>query len=186
MHPELGELLVGPVAQERVYALRQVVLRPHQPGVVLAVAGADDPEAATMAALTGDGTAVSTACVVPEPPPEVLEGVVPPGRSFRLRAMATAAAARDAGVGAAVLAVATGHVAGCGGSSLWCNARMAAVRFYERAGFRREGEVFEVESIGPHVVMWRPVAPAEGHRPRATAKGHRVEGPPAEGHRAEG
>lgn len=165
MHPALGELRVGPVAPRRVYGLRQAVLRPHQPGIELAVAGEDGPEAATMAAVTGEGTAVSTACVVPEPPPDVLAGVVPAGRPFRLRAMATSGAARDAGVGAAVLAAAIDHVAACGGSSLWCNARVAAVRFYERAGFEAVGEVFEVELIGPHVVMWRPVAVPEGEPP---------------------
>jgi predicted GNAT family N-acyltransferase len=38
---------------------------------------------------------------------------------------------------------------------VWCNSRMSAVSFYEKMGFEKEGEVFEVDPIGPHVVMWK-------------------------------
>ncbi|QDG53117.1 GNAT family N-acetyltransferase [Persicimonas caeni] len=43
---------------------------------------------------------------------------------------------------------------------VWCNARTSAVEFYEKMGFEKIGEVFEVDRIGPHVVMWKtlPVA----------------------------
>lgn len=38
---------------------------------------------------------------------------------------------------------------------VWCNARTSAVAFYEKMGFETVGEVFEVDEIGPHVVMWK-------------------------------
>jgi predicted GNAT family N-acyltransferase len=73
--------------------------------------------------------------------------------------MATGPDVRGAGHGAAVLAASVGHVAAAGGSELWCNARMPAVGFYRRAGFEVVSDEFEVEGIGPHVVMAR-AAPA--------------------------
>ncbi len=76
---------------------------------------------------------------------------------WRLRGMATDAAVRGAGFGAALLAHCLEHVAGAGGTELWCNARMAAVGFYRRAGFEVLSDEFDVPGIGPHVVMARPI-----------------------------
>ncbi|MDQ4090113.1 MAG: GNAT family N-acetyltransferase, partial [Actinomycetota bacterium] len=59
--------------------------------------------------------------------------------------------------GAALLAGCVEHVAGAGGSELWCNARMAAVGFYRRAGFEVVSEEFDVPGIGAHVVMTKPM-----------------------------
>jgi predicted GNAT family N-acyltransferase len=40
-----------------------------------------------------------------------------------------------------------------GGGLLWCNARVPAVAFYERAGFNTRGEVWNDPQIGPHIAM---------------------------------
>lgn len=163
VHPRLGPLVVGPVAPARTYALRHGVLRPHQEVAEMGVAGEEGPTAATVGAVTAEGAVVSTGCVVEGPPPGGLAGVVPAGRPFRLRAMATRPDARRSGVGAAVLAALVDHVAAEDGAVLWCNARLGAVPFYEQAGFVRHGEVWEEPMIGPHVVMWRPVTPRAAH-----------------------
>lgn len=44
-----------------------------------------------------------------------------------------------------------------GGDVLWCRARRAAVRFYEREGLAAVGDVFDIADIGPLIVMWRGV-----------------------------
>jgi ribosomal protein S18 acetylase RimI-like enzyme len=67
--------------------------------------------------------------------------------------MATEEAWRSRGIGSAVLAAVLDHVAERGGRVLWCNARLGAVAFYERAGFRRVGEEWDEPYIGPHVGM---------------------------------
>jgi hypothetical protein len=36
----------------------------------------------------------------------------------------------------------------------WCNARAGSFGFYERFGFRRDGEPFELPDIGPHYRMF--------------------------------
>jgi GNAT superfamily N-acetyltransferase len=156
-HRSLGRLVVGPVAPERTYALRQQVLRPHQRVEEMALPGADRPDAAVMAAVTDDGTVVATCAVTPEAAPRDLAAVLPPGGAWRLRAMATRPDVRSSGLGRAVLDAALDHVTRHGGGVLWCTARTPALRFYERAGFRTFGEPWIDEAIGPHVLAWRTV-----------------------------
>jgi GNAT superfamily N-acetyltransferase len=67
--------------------------------------------------------------------------------------MATAEDRRNEGVGAAVLQAVIEHVRQRGGGLLWCNARMPAVAFYQKAGFRTRGESWTDPVIGPHVAM---------------------------------
>ncbi len=76
-----------------------------------------------------------------------------PSPGWRLRGMATDADVRGAGFGADLLGAGVAHVATTGGRELWCNARVAAVGFYRRAGFEVVSEEFEVPGIGLHVVM---------------------------------
>jgi ribosomal protein S18 acetylase RimI-like enzyme len=80
-----------------------------------------------------------------------------PAGGWRLRGMATDPDVRGAGYGAALLAACVEEVAGAGGTEVWCNARMAAVGFYRRAGFEVLSEEFDVPGIGPHLVMARRV-----------------------------
>jgi GNAT superfamily N-acetyltransferase len=67
--------------------------------------------------------------------------------------MATADDRRHEGVGTAVLEAVIEHVRRNGGGLLWCNARMPAVPFYERAGFTTRGDSWDVPVIGPHIAM---------------------------------
>jgi GNAT superfamily N-acetyltransferase len=77
--------------------------------------------------------------------------------SWRLRGMATAPEWRGKGAGTAVLAAVIAHVAAAGGGLLWCNARLGAVAFYERAGLVTRGEQWEEPVIGPHIAMFTMV-----------------------------
>jgi ribosomal protein S18 acetylase RimI-like enzyme len=36
---------------------------------------------------------------------------------------------------------------------VWCNARLGSVDFYKSVGFKIIGELFDIESIGPHYYM---------------------------------
>lgn len=97
-----------------------------------------------------DPEPIATVTVQPEPCPWRPEAQTP----WRLRGMATADQWRGKGVGRCALDVAIGYVARQGAELLWCNSRVGAVAFYERAGFVVEGDEFEVAGIGPH----RPMA----------------------------
>jgi ribosomal protein S18 acetylase RimI-like enzyme len=71
--------------------------------------------------------------------------------------MATRADVRGRGAGGAVLGALVSHAAGHGATRVWCNARTPALGLYERAGFERESDEFEIPGIGPHFVMARRV-----------------------------
>jgi len=130
--------------------LRQEVLRPGQTLPATAAETGSVPGLVAFAALEG-GRVVGTAVVYPEPLPEQ------PGTAaaWRLRGMATASDRRHQGVGTQVLAAVLAHVAGTGAQLMWCNARVPAQRFYERAGFAAVGESWDDPDLGPHVRMWR-------------------------------
>ena len=150
------------------YPLRQAILRPHQTIEEMAWERDDEPGTATFGAVErSSGAVVGVVTVFREPAPfapgqvAVLSGAQSHEATWRLRGMATRADLQGHGIGSLVLNTAMGHVAGECGTLLWCNARVSAVGFYERAGFRTWGDEWVLASIGPHVVMWRGIQPKE-------------------------
>lgn len=140
---------VEQVAPGQTVALRQRVLRPHETVAELA-ARAEAPGTIAFAALDG-GRVIGTALVLPEPFPDQPDRV----DAWRLRGMATDPDRRDEGVGSAVLGEAITQLRNLGAKLLWCNARIPARRFYERAGLAVSGEPWDEPDIGPHLRMWR-------------------------------
>lgn len=153
----MTELLEVPA--EQVRPVRAEVLRQGQPPERLVYPGDDAPGTLHLAALASlpratpggvvaEALVAGIATVMSDPHPrEPLPG------DWRVRGMATLPAFRGRGIGAALLAGCEQHVRGQGGARVWCNARVPALGFYERAGWLVESDVFEVEDIGPHVVM---------------------------------
>lgn len=138
-----------------VLGLRTAVLRPGQ---TTPATYPEDAEAIHVA-VRDDGAVVGVATAYAEAP-EALRGALPdaafePGATFRFRGMASAEAARGQGVGAAALQAVFREARTAGGRFVWCNARLGAAGFYERMAMTRVGTEFEIEGIGPHVVMWR-------------------------------
>ena len=77
------------------------------------------------------------------------------GCGIRLRGMGVDEHLRGKYVGNRILRKAQ-EWAGERDSGIWCNARLAALRLYARAGFVRQGEEFDIPDIGPHYVMAWP------------------------------
>lgn len=139
---------------ERTLTLRKAVLRPHLPEDEPYVLPDDHlPTTVAFGAVTTDGELIGIGRLTPEPPPFKGEGE----RGWRLRGMATTPEVRNMGVGSAILEAIMRHVSQAGGGILWCNARLAALGLYRRAGMQEWGEVWEETNIGPHVVMWRRI-----------------------------
>ena len=63
---------------------------------------------------------------------------------------------RDAGIGRALMAALEEHARRAGFDRVVLNAQTKVADFYERLGYRREGEVF-VEADIPHVRMTKPL-----------------------------
>jgi GNAT superfamily N-acetyltransferase len=147
---------VRSVSAAAVGPLRQRVLRAGQPPETCVYPG--DELASTLHLGIFDGAElVGIASWYQEPPPEGAQL-----RAVRLRGMATAPEVRDRGFGRGLLEAGLA-LAQLGGGPLliWCNARSGAVAFYERFGFEREGEEFEIPDIGPHFLLKRRLGSLE-------------------------
>ena len=108
------------------------------------------PGTAHFCAEDESGHVVSVASLLKEAPTWQPEAA----GSWHLRGMATVAEWRGRGAGSAVLTAIFAYVAASGDGLLWCNARLGAVNFYERAGLATTGEPWEEPVIGPHIAMF--------------------------------
>ena len=74
--------------------------------------------------------------------------------TFRLRGMATDTDNQQKGIGKKVLKYAFKELIKKKVDILWCNARLIAVPFYEKIGFKIHGDIFEIKKIGAHYDMY--------------------------------
>lgn len=140
------------VQADAVRPLRKTLLRPNQDVSELVYGGDTEPDTLHAAAFDGEEI-VGIASVSRQPDPT--------GKpAFRLRGMGTARRVRGLGVGRDLLEQCYAHCAEKGAKRVWCNARLSAVGFYTRMGFKVVGDQFELPGIGPHVVMSRGVSPS--------------------------
>ena len=151
----MSEPQVRAISAAETRPLRHAVLRPGQSFEQTVYSRDDHPETLHLGGYDGDRL-VAIASLYREARPNR------PGRAaWRLRGMATDPSRRSRGFATATLATAVDHVAAEGGGELWCNARTPALGFYRRCGFEVEGDEFDIDGIGPHVVVTRVVEPAE-------------------------
>ena len=150
---------VRSVPSDYVVPLRTRVLRPYYPPGRRATYPEDDAQGTFHAAAFVGRQVHATATIYPEAPPEALRGEVPEaayasGAAYRLRGMASSPEARGSGLGRAVLEACAAHVRSAGAVFLWCNARVGALGFYRRVGWKAVGDEFDIPEIGGHYVMW--------------------------------
>lgn len=79
------------------------------------------------------------------------------GSQYQLRGMATLSKARGKGYGKLLLDFATKELLKLNIEYLWCNARVVAVKFYEKNQFQIIGESFMVAIVGPHYKMYKTI-----------------------------
>lgn len=144
---------VETITAEQTRPLRHLVLRPTQPVEATVYPGDHDPDTRHLGAFD-DGGLVGIASLYRQP------RAGESGDGWRVRGMATTPAARGRGAGKALLAACRAHVAAHGGGELWANARAPAIAFYTAAGFEAVGHEFDIEDIGPHVVVRVEVPPS--------------------------
>lgn len=76
---------------------------------------------------------------------------------YRLRGMATLPEYQGQGHSSALLKMAFPIIKMNQGTLLWCNARINAVGFYQKVGFEKIGDVFDIPQIGEHVLMFHNI-----------------------------
>jgi GNAT superfamily N-acetyltransferase len=133
--------------------LRMAVLRPGESADEPMYPLEGDPATLHFAAIGDREEVLAVGSVMPEAHPRD-----PRPNDWRIRGMATRADLRGSGLGASVLEEIVRVTRERHGVRLWCNARVGARGFYERAGFRIEGQEYEIAGIGPHFLMSMPLA----------------------------
>jgi predicted GNAT family N-acyltransferase len=132
-----------------VRPVRMEVLRAGMPPEASVMPNDDHPLAHHVAVSVG-GDTVSVGTIIPDAPPW------DPARpdAWRIRGMATRDGYRGRRLGGEVLADLLAWATDHGGTFVWCNARVGAIAFYERAGFVTRGETFITDEV-EHIEMWR-------------------------------
>lgn len=82
---------------------------------------------------------------------------IPEENQFQLRGMASLPEFQGKGLSSMLLMTAFPIIKQNMVNTLWCNARKTAVGFYEKVGFEKLGNEFEVDNIGTHVVMMKKI-----------------------------
>ncbi|GGK52026.1 MULTISPECIES: GNAT family N-acetyltransferase [Flavobacteriaceae] len=77
------------------------------------------------------------------------------GLQYQLRGMATLTQYQGFGIGKQLIIKAEKILKPLNIDCLWCNARVIAVDFYKKQGFKTFGEVFDIPLIGGHYSMYK-------------------------------
>jgi ribosomal protein S18 acetylase RimI-like enzyme len=77
------------------------------------------------------------------------------GFQYRLRGMATLDAFQGQGLGKALIISAEEILKQKNVDVLWCNARVVAIDFYKKLGFKIKGSKFDIALIGDHYEMYK-------------------------------
>ena len=124
------------------YDLRRRVLRQ---GRTVQIHGDDAPAVIHLAARTDDGTVVGVVRFHPQNCPWRETEY-----AWQLRGMATDPHVRGIGAGRALVAEGLVQISRAGADLVWCDAREAAVGFYERIGFAVVSEPYDMPPVGLH------------------------------------
>jgi GNAT superfamily N-acetyltransferase len=138
------ECTVREVAVGQILELRHRVLRAGLPAEAAHFSGDEAATTKHLAAMI-DGRVVGCATIL------LNEWEGEP--AWQLRGMAVEEHYRSQGIGKVLLDAAERIATESGTAIMWCNARVPAVRFYQKHGWAVVSDEFEVPSAGPHVKM---------------------------------
>ena len=160
LEPTQQKLRFERVEAARIWPLRTRVLRPHfAPGKLCIFAQDEAPETLHFGLFEteDDPRCVAAMTLILRSQPGLAQ--LP---AVQLRGMCVDPAMQHQGLGTrlfeSALAPLALHLPQA--HIIWCNARLSAQGFYEKLGFEPHGEAFDVENIGPHILMRRPANPA--------------------------
>lgn len=148
LSPFSADFHCTPVSSAEVIPVRHAVLRQGKPVATCYFQGDDESTTQHWGAWE-NGLLIGVASVYAVPRPDA-----PSDRESQLRGMAILPEHQGKSIGKWLLTALESAQKAAGVARIWCNARTAAVPFYERLGYVREGNEFEIPEVGPH---WRMV-----------------------------
>ncbi|NNC83617.1 MAG: GNAT family N-acetyltransferase [Flavobacteriales bacterium] len=140
---------VKEITAEDTYPLRHSILRPHQTLADCLYPGDSKTESFHVGAYIGDEL-VCIASFFPQ-----LSDRLPHAKQYRLRGMGTLPEHQGKGIGARVLEEGERIAREKGYDLIWCNARTSAYGYYVKQDYTAFDDIFEIEGIGPHKVMYK-------------------------------
>lgn len=140
---------VKQISPRDTYTLRHKVLVPGKDFEMCKFEGDEDEQTFHLGAFV-EGRLVSVASFFFDKHPELVGE-----NHYQLRGMATLDEFRQKGFSTELLKVAFPIIKQNFCNLVWCNARVSAVPFYEKVGFLKHGEIFEIPEIGEHIVMYK-------------------------------
>ena len=138
------------LSPEETYVLRNKVLWPHKKSLAECVMDIDDLETTFHVGVEKEGEIVAIGTFIKQNNPNF-----DTENQYRLRAMATAPEVRGQGAGRMLINDALEQLKTKNISLLWCDARLVAVAFYKKMGFKIKGKQYEIPIIGPHYLMYK-------------------------------
>lgn len=133
------------ISAESTYTLRQKILRPGRP-VSSCYFPNDFASHTTHFGAYRNTNLVGILSTYLVPVPEEYS-------AWQLRAMATLPWVRGMGYGQQLLQAAEEYINEQSGKIIWCNVRIHAVGFYQKAGFDVSGDRFFIQRVGEHILM---------------------------------
>ena len=135
------------ITAAETWPLRLAVLRPDRP-IESAQFPGDDAQTTRHFGAFREGSLLGIASLYLAEMPEQ------PGlTAYQLRGMATATGARGLGLGRALVHACIAFTRENRAELLWCNARIVALEFYRKLGFKVIGREFDIPDVGPHFRM---------------------------------
>ncbi len=139
------------IKTEETYPLRQLVLRTGLP--LETCYFRDDENTSTFHIAIEDNGIIKCIASFYQVQPNEVQATTP----YQLRGMATHPSSQKQGLGAQLIKFSIEELKKRNCDVLWCNARVSAQKFYEKMGFVCHGEVFDIPTVGAHIVMYLKV-----------------------------
>ncbi len=140
------------ISASDTYDIRHKMLRPGRPKESTHFPGDEDDQTFHLGAFDGNKL-VSVASFFFENHPDLTHDEY----QYRLRGMATLPEYQGQGHSSALLKMAFPIIKLNQCSLLWCNARESALGYYQKVGFEKKGEPFNIPQIGEHILMFHNV-----------------------------
>ena len=144
-------IIVKHIDASETYLFRQAILRPNQPLEDCKYPSDYETDTFHLGAFLNDEF-VSIASFSQEICP-----ALPNGIHYRLRGMATLPNFRNKHAGNSLIQKAEQILQERKANILWCNGRITVTDYYKRLGFHEHGEIFEIEPIGLHKVLYKKI-----------------------------
>ncbi|WP_242236595.1 GNAT family N-acetyltransferase [Bacillus cereus group sp. BfR-BA-01316] len=144
-------ITVKHIDASETYLFRQTILRPNQPLEDCKYPSDYETDTFHLGAFINDEL-ISIASFSKEIYPDFQTGI-----HYRLRGMATLPNFRNQRAGSSLIHKAEQILQERNANILWCNGRITVTDYYKRLGFHEHGEIFEIEPIGLHKVLYKKI-----------------------------